>query len=185
MNKPSYSKHRLLKSFRNMKKQIKGIRWRFSDPRALIQDEACKGRFGKGIKFGVAVSRIISGSSWKRDLSLPQSFLAPYEDERGYLNANLILLSCRSDKDQRNILGWKWLLYYIIVCWSLLWIRLFLLFCCWFYIHFFFFVSENEQHTSHTICVKVRMRFICDVYIRFDEAISGYWMTADSFLNKL
>lgn len=98
MNKPSYSKHRLLKSFRNMKKQIKGIRWRFSDPRALIQDEACKGRFGKGIKFGVAVSRIISGSSWKRDLSLPQSFLALYEDERGYLNANLILLSCRSEK---------------------------------------------------------------------------------------
>ncbi len=71
MNKPSYSKHRLLKSFRNLKKQIKGIRWQFSDPRALIQDEACKGRFGKGIKSGVAVSRIISGSSGERDLSLP------------------------------------------------------------------------------------------------------------------
>lgn len=71
MNKPSYSKHRLLKSFHSLKKQIKGIRWQFSDPRALIQDEACKGRFGKGITFGVAVSHIISGSSGERDLSLP------------------------------------------------------------------------------------------------------------------
>lgn len=148
MNKPSYYKHRLLKSFHNLKKQIKGVRWWFSDSRALIQDEGCKGRFGKGIKFGVAVSRIILGSSWERDLSLPQSFLAPYEDERGYLNANLILLSCRSDEDQRNILSWKWLQHYIIVRWSLPEIRIFCLLTFLLLVLFYFFVKKRQSEDA-------------------------------------
>lgn len=151
MNKPSYYKHRLLKSFCNLKKQIKGVRWWFSDSRALIQDEGCKGRFGKGIKFGVAVSRIILGSSWERDLSLPQSFLAPYEDERGYLNANLILLSCRSDKDQRNILSWKWLQHYIIVCWPLPEISIFCLLTFLLLVLFIYFLLRSIRAKMHNI----------------------------------
>ncbi len=81
----------------------------------------------------------------------------PYEDERGYLYANLIILSCRSDKDQRNIVCWKWLLHYIIVCWSLPQIRLFLLFCCWFYIYIYILlrsirVKRCTTYTSFDPC---------------------------------
>lgn len=153
MNKPSYYKHRLLKSCRNLKKQIKGVRWWFSDSRAMIQDEGCKGRFGKGIKFGVAVSRIILGSRWERDLSLPQSFLAPYEDKRGYLNANLILLSRLSDKDQRNILGWKWLQHYIIVRWPLPEIRILCLLTFFVVGFIYLFLLRSVRAKMHNIHV--------------------------------